>query len=75
MALAWNLAKVSTRGLIARGALTETAVPEDAWDVAEQETAEFKDRLAEWAATSGPSGVVVCVDELDRCRTPCRYWR
>ena len=33
MALAWNLAKVSTRGLIARGALTETAVPEDAGDI------------------------------------------
>ena len=45
-ALARHLAKVSTQGLIARGALNETAVPKDAWDVAEEKTAAFKDRLA-----------------------------
>ena len=40
-------------------------------------TVDFKEQLAQWAAESsknredgenGESGVVVCVDELDRCR-------
>ncbi len=67
-ALAWHLAKVTTRGLIDRDALPDTAESEDAWDIAEQQTATFKQQLTQWAAASGDRGVVVCVDELDRCR-------
>lgn len=66
--LAWHLAKVTTRGLIDRNALPDTAESEDAWDIAEQQTATFKQQMTLWAAASGGGGVVVCVDELDRCR-------
>ena len=66
--LAWHLAKVTTRGFIDRNALPDTAGSENAWDIAEQQTATFKQQLTQWAAASGDRGVVVCVDELDRCR-------
>ena len=66
-ALAWHLAKVGTKGFIDRAALPD-ALAESAWKDAEDMTAAFKKQLAEWAGESGESGVVVCVDELDRCR-------
>ena len=65
-ALAWHLAKIGTKGLIDRDAFPDDA--ESAWKDAEDMTVAFKEQLTEWAAESGQSGVVVCVDELDRCR-------
>ena len=65
-ALAWHLAKVGTKGVIDPDALFDTV--ESAWKDAEDKTAAFKEQLTEWAAGGGESGVVVCVDELDRCR-------
>lgn len=67
-AVGWHLAKFGTRGLVDRDVITEATVSEDSWDNAEKETAEFKNQLQEWAEASGSKGLVVCVDELDRCR-------
>ena len=64
----WHLAKFSTRGLIDRDMTAEATVSEDAWDDAENKTADFKKKLQDWAEARGPRGLVVCVDELDRCR-------
>ncbi len=67
-AVGWHLAKFGTRGLVDRDVIAEATVSEDSWDNAEKETAEFKNQLRDWAEASGPRGLVVCVDELDRCR-------
>lgn len=67
-AVGWHLAKFGTRGLVDRDVIAEATVSEDSWDTAEKETAEFKTQLQDWAEASGPRGLVVCVDELDRCR-------
>ena len=67
-AVGWHLAKFGTRGLVDRDVIAEATVSEDSWDNAEKETAEFKNQLQDWARASGPRGLVVCVDELDRCR-------
>ena len=67
-AVGWHLAKFSTRGLVDRGVIPEATVSEDAWDDAERKTADFKKKLQDWAEARGPRGLVVCVDELDRCR-------
>ena len=70
-ALAWHLAKIGTKGIVDRDALPDATEAGSAWQEAEDMTVAFKERLAQWAAESGEegeSGVVVCVDELDRCR-------
>ena len=67
-AVGWHLAKFGTRGLVDRDVIAEATVSEDSWDNAEKETAEFKTQLQDWAETGSPRGLVVCVDELDRCR-------
>ena len=67
-AVGWHLAKFGTRGLVDRDVIAEVMVSEGSWDTAEKETAEFKRQLQIWAEASGPRGLVVCVDELDRCR-------
>ena len=48
--------------------IADATVPEGAWDDAENKTADFKQQLQDWAEARGPRGLVVCVDELDRCR-------
>ena len=64
----WHVAKFGTRGLVDRDVIAEATVSEDSWDNAEKTAAEFKSQLQVWAEASGPRGLVVCVDELDRCR-------
>lgn len=66
-AVGWHLAKFGTRGLVDIDVIAEATVSEDSWDTAEKETAEFKRQLQIWAEASGAQGLVVCVDELDRC--------
>ena len=70
-AVGWHVAKFGTRGLVDRDVIAEATLSEDSWDRAEKETAEFKSQLQGWAKASGPEGLVVCVDELDRCRPEC----
>ena len=67
-AVGWHVAKFGTRGLVDRDVIAEATVSEDSWDNAEKTAAEFKSQLQIWAEASGPRGLVVCVDELDRCR-------
>lgn len=67
-AVGWHVAKFGTRGLVDRDVIAEATVSEDSWDNAEKTVAEFKSQLQIWAEASGPRGLVVCVDELDRCR-------
>lgn len=67
-AVGWHVAKFGTRGLVDRDVIAEATVSEDSWDNAEKTVAEFKSQLQVWAEASGPRGLVVCVDELDRCR-------
>ena len=67
-AVGWHVAKFGTRGLVDRDVVAEATVSEDSWDNAEKTAAEFKSQLQIWAGASGPQGLVVCVDELDRCR-------
>lgn len=67
-ALGWHVTKVATKGFVDKEATAETSVAADAWDTADKQTAEFKKELQRWAAAGGANRVVVCVDELDRCR-------
>lgn len=67
-AVGWHVAKFGTRGLVDRDVIAEATVSEDSWDNAEKTVAEFKSQLQIWAEANGPRGLVVCVDELDRCR-------
>ncbi len=68
VALGWHLAKFGSRGLIDKGALGDAEPDVNARDEAEKQIGEFKASLRDWAQDSGPKGVVVCVDDLDRCR-------
>ena len=68
----WHLAKVASRGVIDRDAVTfDDPAVFDPWFEASAKVNEFKDRLAEAASPTGGNSagrLVVLIDELDRCR-------
>ena len=65
-AVAWHLAKVLTKGIIDRDALSSGPSILDSWDVAKTAIDDFTKALE--AATAEDRPLVVFVDELDRCR-------
>ena len=66
--LAWRVANVASRGLAVREDFSEAQVAAEfaEWKEAEQKRAEFREALAELAATADGK-LVVLIDELDRC--------
>lgn len=68
----WHLAKVASRGVIDRDAISQDdPAVFDPWGEAQSKVNEFKDRLAEAASPAGGNSagrLVVLIDELDRCR-------